>query len=597
MENQLSQGIWFVRSRYLMIVFFNSMILFSTGNLVIAQTHVPLTIDYALSTTYPDANMKRGYVLRDALMKSNSSILNDLVGYHNLGCELVCLPRDLNQFDPGYTGSYYYESYRSKGTEFFGGEPNPEEFRLVNGELTVFVNPNFLDICNEAKNQGLRMIIQATGTPVEGKGDGSVTQLFNLDPTRQFQQQARFYAIPAPGSYDSTATAVYKWMKSIKDGTGATNIIWAGHQEPSHTAGYPNGIQTDVGTENNIDDYTLAFKPLAQKIKDGGIGFVAGIQLNQTYQGYSRAAIAIQNNGVPIDFFSIQNYKGENNQAIVNEAVSQLSLHSSTIGKKLVFNRYDFDAGFSTVEERYNSAAGMTQFLKNELVIVNNANKILGYCLFTGAYGQPMMNSVMKFLNSQPVRRRSIAGIGSGINAWCTANADDFYMVLWNSATGDRSITIDLKSFPNAYNTHQMNIRKASGDSLVNYSNATWTPGTAGKIDDIILKRNEFVLIQLNAAGGAALKASKTKNLKTSDTFLVYPNPVKDQLHFRIPQDAVFGDFQMMNMKGQRIMNIGKRNLKIGDNELNVSVLSNGIYILRAMVNGKVVSKQILISR
>ena len=231
---------------------------------------------------------------------------------------------------------------------------------------------------------------------------------------------------------------------------------------------------------------------------------MAGIQLNQDYAGYARATTALDNNSVPIDFFSIQNYKGENNQAVINEAVTQLNAHTSTAGKKLIFNRYDFDAGFTSPSTRYNTSAGMTQFLKNEFVILNNADKLIGYCLFAGAYGQPMMNNVMKFLNAQPIVRRNIEGIASGVNAWCTANGTDLYMVLWNSATDTRTITVNLKNFPAAYGGYLMNIRKASGIKLTNYTAATWTPALNGQIGNISLQPNEFVLIQLNVNGTAA---------------------------------------------------------------------------------------------
>ncbi|MEN0054947.1 MAG: hypothetical protein AAGC65_14830 [Mucilaginibacter sp.] len=466
-----------------------------------AVVPVTLAIDYSAPAGYPSASMLRGYILRDVIALKNTNIMNDLAGYNALGCKLVCLPRDLNQFNAAYTGSNYYKSYRSIGPAYFGGEPQPEEFRTVGGVLSVSVNPNFLSICNEAKNQNLRMIIQAAGTPVQGNNDGSVTQLFPLDATRQFHQSARFYALPAPASYNAAADAVYLWMKAIKDGTNANNIIWAGHQEPSHTVGYPNGVQTPAGTEDNIDDYALAFKPLAQKIKNGAIGSVAGIQLNQDQAGYARATAALHNNGVPIDLFSIQNYKGEKNQVVIDEAVARLNAHSSTAGKKLIFNRYDFDAGISDPTLRYNSSAGMTQFLKNELVILNKADKLTGYCLFTGAYGKPMMNAVMKFLNTQPVTRRNITGIASGVNAWCTADGNGMYMALWNSAADARTITVNLSNFPAAYGGYVMNIRKASGTTLANYPTATWTPATNGQIGNISLEPNEFVLIQLNASG------------------------------------------------------------------------------------------------
>jgi hypothetical protein len=502
-----------------------------------AQTNVTLTIDYSLTSSEPDAIIKRGYILRDAIVLKNNNVLADLDTVASLNCGIVNLPRDLNQFNPGYDPvlKNYYKSYRSNtNTQYFGADGQVEEFRKVNGNLAVSVNSNFLDICNRAKADGLQMLIQASGTPVQGNSDGSVTQMFNLDTTRQFQNSARFYAFPASSDYSAVANALVNWMSIIRSNTGDSTIIWAGHQEPSHTAGYPNGVQTTLGTMNNVSDYVTIWKPIATKIKNQNLGMVADIQLNEAYADYSNGINKIASKNVPIDYFSIQNYKGENNKTVIDTAFQNLSANGLGT-KKIVFDRYDFDAGFSTVQSRYNSAAGMTQFLKNELVLLNNADKMYGYCLFTGAMHQSMMNEVMKFLNTMPVSRRDITGIGQGINAWCTANGKDFYMALWNTATGSRSVTINLNNFPVAYNTSQMNIRKASDTTLSNYGNATWTPGTASTINNIILEQNTFVLIKLDVPqnptitfnnstktyGNAAFNVAATSNSPGAITYSI----------------------------------------------------------------------------
>lgn len=81
-----------------------------------------IKVDFS-DSDLPVLDIKRGYILRDAISSSNSKIKSDLQAYADMRMQLVALPKDLNQFDANWTSNPqgdYFRSYRSMGSQYFG---------------------------------------------------------------------------------------------------------------------------------------------------------------------------------------------------------------------------------------------------------------------------------------------------------------------------------------------------------------------------------------------------------------------------------------------------------------------------------------------
>lgn len=555
-----------------------------------AQTNVTLNVDYSVQLT--PATMERGYLLEAAIDKDDPGFTGKLNQMKDLGCSLVTLPRDLNQYNRNWpTDGKYYLSYRSKGGTHFGADGQPEEFKAnASGGIDVNLNNDFLGICQMANNNGLRMIIQMSGTPVEGKNNGNVNQLFDLDPNRIFHESARFYAYPAANEYDNVANVLGVWMQQIQSGTGATNIIWAGQQEPSHTPGYPGGVQTNEGSKSNAIDYPKVWKPIAKKVKDLGLGATAGIQLNQSPKEHGDAIKALSENNVPMNFYSVQMYRSQDNPEILDSVITNLDKYPNTAGKRIVFNRYDtyrrkndpLRTEFEDKAVRYNSAKGLVRFLEDELVLLDHADRMLGYTLFKGALGMSMMDEVMKFLTSMPTKRRQVTGLGSGLDGWVTATGNEMFMVLFNTSNGTKNVTVNLQNFPNKYNTHQMSARRGNGAGLGNYNAPIWNAGSNGSISNITVKKDQFILIQINAGGTSTARLaddSFIEQLLGDSEISIYPNPVRDRLE--ISSLESIHEMVIYDMYGKVVHSAKKAGPVI-----DISHLKGGMYFIRFSAPG-----------
>ncbi len=264
-----------------------------------------------------------------------------------MGMQLVAMPKDLNQFDENWKTNPrgdYFLSYRSMGgNSYLGGDGGEKEEFSKNSEggIDVSINSKYLELCRTARNLGLQLIVQCSGVPVEGKEDGSVEHLFPLDDRRSFHGSARYYPLPAPGNYEANANVIFEWMKKLHDELGGGNTIYAGNQEPSHTTGYFNGTQTDAATIQNLQVYPAIWKPIAMKLQNGGM-LSAVSQLNEVYSHYDPSVESIVSKGVPMDYYSIQNYRAQNNRTILTSVKNALEKYGLSTSKKVLFNRYDY---------------------------------------------------------------------------------------------------------------------------------------------------------------------------------------------------------------------------------------------------------------
>lgn len=447
----------------------------------------------------PMLDIKRGYILRDAISSSNSKIKSDLQAYADMGMQLVALPKDLNQFDANWTSNPqgdYFRSYRSMGPQYFGGDGEKEEFsRNKDGGVDVHVNSQYLELCQMARELGLQMIIQCSGVPVEGKDNGRVEHLFPLDSRRSFHGSARYYPLPAANNYNANGTTIFEWMKLLHDKLGVSNTIYAGNQEPSHTTGYFNGTQTETATIQNLKVYPAIWKPTANKLKEAGM-LSAVSQLNEVSKYYDVSLQSVTEKGVPFDYYSIQNYMAQRNSKILADVKSALTRYDIPLHKKVLFNRYDYGATdqLKTNEERFATAQGVIAFLESELILCDYADMIYGYCFFAGAQNYSMMNSVFTFLNNMPQARKRLSNIPEGLKYIASADKNKISIVLWNPSNEHYVFNLDTTNGTDT--STNLIVEKGTGTNFIRLL-PTGSGSTFKKIAGLRLNSQEFMLVTI----------------------------------------------------------------------------------------------------
>ena len=198
-----------------------------------------LALDCNAKSGFPDSNIKRGFLFKAAIKKRSSTDI--IAKAKELGMRIVALDYDLNQYDEHAPKESPFISYRSRGPDFFGADGEIENFSLdQNRNIQIHVNSFYLEVVKTAIENNLQIVFQNSGSPVCGQNDGSVQQLFKLDPERKWNGGARYYPIPVREQYNLYADVVYRWIRSVIDQSGVKNAICIGTQEPEHTIGLPS---------------------------------------------------------------------------------------------------------------------------------------------------------------------------------------------------------------------------------------------------------------------------------------------------------------------------------------------------------------------
>lgn len=393
---------------------------------------IPLTIDLELDSQYPDADLKRGYVLQGAVAQNHERYLYAIRKSHQIGNELIGIFRDINQFDHGVL----FRSYRSRGEGYWGADGEQEEFYLENGNIQTHINSQFLEMCQLASERGMQAVFQLAGTPVEGLDDGSVRQLFTLDPGREYHGNARYYPIPLESEFGLLADTLYQWMFKLQEGIGRSDSIWLGTQEPEHTLGFPDGIKTSEFRHQNLTDYIKLWKTVSDRLHTAGM-LTGGMQNNagaNSGQKFMDSVHALAAENCPIDFFSIQNYSGQFNQRIIDEAFLALDSNELFKDTKLLFHRYQ---PCEDIDECFETTAGIIKVLKAERILLDRSDRIYGYNFHTRAKGSELGESLLAFLNRMPSKRLNISGLlKNGLGGFAYINEDQSHIsiALWNDS-------------------------------------------------------------------------------------------------------------------------------------------------------------------
>ena len=372
------------------------------------------------------------------------------------------------------------------------------EFYMSGGVLSTRVDQDVITGRQKVYNAGYQLIYQATGTPYYGvTAAGTTTQELSGLPiatNREWtgNQPSNWYPIPAGGYRALFGQKLAAWMQQVEAADGTNKSIWIGNQEPSHTVGFPGGNPSPEEITNNINYYITTWKETALAMTIAGFQ-VGGIQLNSSNVDEMPYTIdRLKSQSVPFDYITVQQYKPEQENANMLDAIrSSLTSNGYSTAKRVLFNRYNVaDSTFPA------QAAGYASFFSAERVLLNNADIVYGYCYEGPVWGSSArFRDVIKFLNGLAVNRRPVT-VGAGLQCFATSGSAKFTAVVWNPTTSSVAVNALLQNSPAAWDSLTLDVRIGEGSTLTTSTTATWN-GTSNRIKDFSLPANSFTLISL----------------------------------------------------------------------------------------------------
>lgn len=452
-----------------------------------------LTVDFSQSGG-PDNTLKRGWVLP---FGNNTQEARDKVGASaKLGMTIINGHRKMNQDNTGKSadtaGSAGLEVYR-EGDEF--------KWR---------VDPNYVALLRLARDNGLTVFAQVSGTSPAFDIDREFARLpFETRRDEGHSKQGepgKEFELPVKDQWDAHAKVVSEWMRGVDKAVASRakregEIVWIGSEEIAHTLGAREGQHGTVEAKvESVKRYVEFWTRLARNLRDMGIRS-GGIQNNAANKGplYDLTGEEMIRRRTPVDFITIQNYQGENNERILNQLRgilskmkgSQPELYANT---KIMFDRYGWKKK-NKGAARYDGAEGIVHGLKAELVALNNADIFYGYC-HMNARPDSMTSDVFPFLNLMPAPRPKVTISTTGVGSFAFGDKSEFSMAVWNSSGEPaREIVIKLAERPAPYDGFKLTAQKGVGVKIADCA-LSWDKG-ADKIRGLTLNPSEFALITL----------------------------------------------------------------------------------------------------
>jgi len=424
---------------------------------------------------YPPLVLQRGYVTGWS-SENVDGIMDEIenAARIRLGMATACL--DLhrgNAKEPGQAASFL------------------SDFSRDSEKIVSWTNADWIRLRDRADERRLLIVQQLSGVPMQGPNG---KEIFTLDPNFFYHGHANYYPLPIPKEYGVVAEAVANFCRdalwsdgSSKDAPkGARRItptpgrighptIWCFNQEPEHTMGFragdggAKGEVTEEGKAENLERYIRLYSQAGKEIRARYRDAMIGHCQENAAQGKSISAApgAIDGGGYlratnyfmqwektrgesyPWDFFTIQNYQGEDSAEILTNARFALSSSSDAAARghqqvtaryqktPILVNRYYYGKTESAQDNR-NTAAGMVRMLECELTMLGQPD-LYGYSMKTGGYETRtdwMTHKVGGFLCRMPCERRPLAFSGAGANGdlrgFAAGNSLGAYIALWN---------------------------------------------------------------------------------------------------------------------------------------------------------------------
>jgi hypothetical protein len=532
----------------------------------LTQGQQKVTINYG-TELLPKLTIKRGNMFRAEV--NSTATQNSIAEY-------------VEQGYPLYLGHRNYNEPSSLN----GSCGKPAEFYIENGTIKFRLNPNMTALRAFAKTQNIQVFQQFNRVPLSASfKDEKVEGEFDIFTFQQGWYRDGDVAkgrpdglLPIPEQYEIFADVVSKYIIACDEAAGI-NSIWTGFDEIAHTLGFRVNQVNDAAREENVRRYVEFFAPLAIKLKNAG-KTIGGIQLNAANAGqglYEIATSELKKRNAYIDYFTIQNYQGgDNNTKVLNRSRAAL-IDPYWANTKVFFNRYGYWAGMDSEIDQNNprnTSREMVTFLNAEKIIVNNADIMYGYAIEANEFldnKDKMLGQLGMFLNKMPEDRKQMTFDNVNMDGFSSANDAVLTAIIWNKSgtLAFNNFKLQLNNLPIALNT--IAIRRGSGTVLSSVDSYQWDK-INNTISGIALNPYEFLLITIKKSDVLTTVNHKSEFFKNID---FYPNPAKTEIKFTNTTGKVRVLFY--SLIGQLL----KDEHLTSSNELIINDLPANIYVMK----------------
>ncbi len=460
-------------------------------------------------------------------------------------------------------------------------DPETNEFYQENGVFKNQQRAAFTTIRQYAASKGFELISQVGGTPGNSgyEFDSSFYKVLPWGPWTDFAP------IPKEGtSMQEFQRNFSEWAINADKAVGENfHSIWIGTQEIVHTIGFPGGNANDntANKKLNIRRFTDYWKPISDNLRNAGAR-TGALQLNSSNDDlYTYAIDYMIQQKLHVDFLTFQFYQFGDTIPLTN-AVKALDRYNKVYpGTQVIIDR---GASGKIMPDgvTYSSSQGTIYYLVGELCAMNNADKIYAITLDVA---ENTMNKeqgnvfwqTRKWINAMGQTRCRLYGLPSGVDGFSTRTDKKLSAVIWNRSSTNQQFNVKIANATFGSGA-KLTVKLASGESFFS-SLAQWNTA-ANSVENITLKPNEFVLIDLESP--TALGANKTQ----CDNVKIYPNPVNDRLYLdNLIENAIL---EIYNVQGKLILSQPHFN---GTDYIDVSGLSKGAYVLKVIGNKSLQTK------
>lgn len=413
---------------------------------------------------------------------------------------------------PGMNGFFYdekavnfFDEYGKYGFDIFNcyrnlvsDQEKGEFFKNPDGSIGTQICEDYIKLKQYAIGKNLELVSQCMG-------------LYNDEELFEFQtnyerpeggtnmDEGKYAPLPVEEDMEKAQKSFVEWaIKSDDAISPGYRSIWIGTQEPSHTLGFIPG-QKDV--RHNIDRYIDYWKPIADGLRNAGAK-VGGIQLNSAnLDDFMYAAKQMVKKNLELDFMTFQLYQWGDTIEL-RKALNALKEYNKTYpDAKIYVNRGDYTKPLEKLGIDPNSSKGFINFLVQEKMCIDNADKIYAYTLDRSFNGfSDVVNDLnwqtRFFLNKLGNKRIPLTNLPVNMNGFMTKSGDKIIGIIWNrtesnNLTEKQSIRLE---FENCDKDYEFKVQKASGTVLSEYK-TQWNSQDKS-LNGIILNPDEYVLIE-----------------------------------------------------------------------------------------------------
>jgi hypothetical protein len=376
------------------------------------------------------------------------------------------------------------------------------------GNVQVQSNQNLNGLRTETRNAGLINFLQLAGTPADPK-------LFNLEPTLA-SISGNFYPLPIRSQRSEYANALARFVQLLVTGDLAPTIV-AFWQEPAHTLGLseptPSGRPNAADSERNLNDFIDFYDSIATEIRKLNSDLPLGtFQLNAS-QGIGTNGIdgaeylpvvelllrkeAALGRRIPMDYFTLQNYKGTATAEIIQNARFSI-MNGRFANVPIMMNEFQ-PSKTGTNDDKFNSSAGLIDFVRSIKFTLDQAD--VSHLVTSDVVTQSnkfRINTVLNRIGSLPLKRVQVASAASSLVGIASASDNEIAAVIWNQSKDSVKFSLGMLNLPAVLNNSndlvKLEVLKADGSPNL-FSIASHKIANAARIDGISLLPNEILFL------------------------------------------------------------------------------------------------------